>query len=192
MRSDTDTPALPEAALLGRALRRWRLLNRVKQAALAEDLGLSQSGLSRWEAGRLTPGSRALGLARALLSARPASASDRALLGLVRGAAEPVHLVCDLTHRLLAASPARVADWRVSEADLRGRSLWRFASPEIVACEAGLAERGWYAPLAEEFTLVTGRVEHPEMLIREGEIRYTRLALSDGSFARLARDGARP
>ena len=182
---------VPPAHVLGAGLRRWRLLNQVKQAALAADLGVSQGTVSKWESGALVPDGREAKAAADLLTARPRSSADRALATLVREAAAPMHLICDLTHRLLAASPARVAEWRVAEAELTGESLWRFASEGIAAGEAGLEARGWYAPLAPDVGVETERAEFEELTIRQGTILYARLPLSDGGFARLVRDGPR-
>ncbi|WP_371350758.1 helix-turn-helix domain-containing protein, partial [Salmonella sp. M265] len=44
------TEPLPSSSL-GPALRRWRLLHRVKQTHAAELLGVAQSTISRWESG---------------------------------------------------------------------------------------------------------------------------------------------
>ncbi len=182
-------PPLP--ARLGPSLRRWRTLNRVKQAALAADLGVSQAMISRWEAGLARPEGRHASAVMALLTARAGSAADRALLRLVRGSAEPVHLICDLTHRLLAASPARAATWRAPVEDLLGTPLWRFASDGIAEGEAQLAARGWYEPAPEDVEVYTERADFAELTIRAGVIRYARLPLSEGGFARLISDGAR-
>lgn len=185
--------ALPPIAphVLGASLRRWRLLNRVKQAGLAAELGVSQGTVSRWETGALAPDGPEREAVGRLLTARPSADSDRALIDLVRAAAEPMHLICDYTHRLLAASPARSAAWRVSEGELIGASLWRFASAGIEAGEAGLEARGWYAPLAPDLEVTTERAEFAELTIRAGAIRYARLPLAEGGFARLVRDGPR-
>ncbi|PPB84265.1 helix-turn-helix protein [Mycetohabitans endofungorum] len=42
---------MPPGAQLGSQLRRWRALHRIKQAHAAELFGVSQSTISRWEAG---------------------------------------------------------------------------------------------------------------------------------------------
>lgn len=182
---------LPCRDHLGASLRRWRALNRVKQAALAGEMGVSQTTVSRWEAGTLPLGPREEDRVTQLLAARPGSAADHALLDLVRQSPRPVHLICDLTHRLFAASPARIAGWRVGIEELAGRSLWRFASPGIAAGEAALDTLGWYAPVAPAVTIDTEEADFDELSIAAGRLRYTRMPLSDGSFARLVEDGPR-
>ncbi|MEL7529037.1 MAG: helix-turn-helix transcriptional regulator [Pseudomonadota bacterium] len=184
----TETAVL--ASSLGPSLRRWRVLNRVKQQALARDLGVSQSRISRWESGQAEPDAFERQKITTLLRARPETASDRALLDLVTQAATPVHLVCDLTHRLLAASPARTKDWRVATADLIGTPLWRFASEGIRVAENSLEDSGWFEPLGPDIVYLTERAEFAELTIPESRIRISRLALSDGRFARLVRDEA--
>ena len=64
---------------LGAALRRWRLLNRIKQTHAAELFGVAQSTISRWESGvqEMEPAERAQVERR--LSARLDAAADRAL-----------------------------------------------------------------------------------------------------------------
>jgi len=175
---------------LGPSLRRWRVLNRVKQQALAGDLGVSQSRVSRWESGSAQPEGKARIKIARLLQARPETASDRALLDLVTKAASPVHLVCDLTHRLLAISYPRTREWHVPASDFLNRPLWRFATDGIRAMESRLEERGWFEPSGPDILFATERAEFPEMFIPESRIRITRLPLSDGSFARLVREDA--
>src|SRR5206468_6267690 len=128
----------------GRALRRWRRLRGVKQSYAAELFGVTQATLSRWELGyHRIPEYAARKLAR-LLSARLNPARDAGLRRLVESSSLPVHLICDLSHRLLAASPARFAEWRAEPAELRGVSLWRFATDEIISAENRLGDLGWY------------------------------------------------
>ncbi|UFQ02661.1 helix-turn-helix domain-containing protein [Pseudomonas fitomaticsae] len=174
-------PSLP-----GIALRRWRVLHRVKQSHAAELFRVTQSTISRWESGvqAMDPDAH-LQLER-LLAARLDSAADQALARLVTDSARPVHLVCDLTHRLLACSPARAAQFSSPLSDLLGQSLWRFATPEIQHKESLLDDTGWReiaAPPALEF--VTGRNDSTLVPIRESLCRWTRIALSDGTAARL-------
>lgn len=183
--------AIPPPTCLGPALRRWRFLNRVKQSALATDMGVSQATISRWEAGTAVPAALEARRLMRLLTARPSSAADRALLELVRNAGQPAHLICDLTHRLLAASNTRLSTWRVGFGELAGTPLWRFASQGIETGEAALESKGWYEAVAPDVTVLTERAEFAELTIRAGEIRYTRMPLSDGGFARLVTDGPR-
>ena len=119
----------------GRALRRWRRLRGVKQSHAAELFGVTQATLSRWERGHhRLPDTAARKLSR-LLAAPLESAADAGLRRLVESSALRVHLICDLSHRLLAASPARFAEWTADAAELRGVSLWAFATDEIRSAE---------------------------------------------------------
>jgi len=112
----------------GRALSRWRRRRGVKQSHAAELFGVSQASLSRWERGyHRLPDAAARKLTK-LLAAPLDSSADAGLRRLVESSALPVHLICDLTHRLLAASPQRFAEWTADASDLRGTSLWRFAT----------------------------------------------------------------
>ncbi|MDO9336197.1 MAG: helix-turn-helix transcriptional regulator [Caulobacter sp.] len=177
----------PDIRALGPALRRWRALNRVKQTTVATELGVSQTTISRWENLEQVPEPRDVRRLMRLIAATPTASSDLALIELVSTAATPMHLVCDLTHRLIAASPRRLASWRVGVGELVGTSLWRFASQGIRAGEEALASRGWYEPVAPDVTVETERVSFPELTIDAGRIRYSRMPLANGGFARLVR-----
>ena len=153
---DAILPDLPHGPALGRALRGWRALRRVKQAHLAEILGCSQPSVSRLEAGEL-------------VSRSPA----------------PMHLICDATHRLLALSPARAAYLRAPASELMGRSTWPSATEELAAAEARLGELGWHeaaAPAVEGITRAGGSAE---IEIPASRWRWVRMPLSDGRFARI-------
>lgn len=174
-------PALP-----GIALRRWRTLHRVKQSHAAQMFKVTQSTISRWESGALAMDPDAHHQLERLLAARLEAAADHALARLVGESSRPMHLVCDLTHRLLACSPSRAAQFSRPLGELIGQSLWHFATPEIVQVEAALETAGWretQAPPALEF--MTGRNASSLVPIHPGLCRWTRLVLSDGSAARL-------
>jgi transcriptional regulator with XRE-family HTH domain len=173
--------------LLGRRLRRWRRLNDVKQTDAADRLGLSQTTVSRIEAGLAEPDTPLRRRIEGLVAACPPSAADRALAERVSTSASPVHLVCDLTHRLLAASPARLAEWRLGLAELEGRSLWPHASPGIRTAEASLGPRGWHDTPDAQMVFRCPAHDGPVVRIAAGRIAWTRLPLSDGTFARLVR-----
>jgi transcriptional regulator with XRE-family HTH domain len=157
----------------------------MKQAHAAELLGVSQTTISRWENGQQAPTPDEQSHIRRLMQARLDSASDRELARLVRTSGTDVHLICDLTHRLLALSPGRERCWTVPATDLVGTSLWRFASPEIVQAECHLPESGWYEPAPPALELETGANDSDVVRIRPSRLRWVRFQLSDGSFARL-------
>ncbi|MEE2691596.1 MAG: helix-turn-helix transcriptional regulator [Pseudomonadota bacterium] len=177
--------ACADARVLGRSLRVWRTLKRIKQAAAAEMLGVSQGVVSRWESGRLAPGAGHEQALRRLMGARLDSAADFELARLVKASNRAVHLICDLTHRLLALSPRREAQLRVPASALVGTSLWGCASPEIVAAEARLPELGWFEPNAPAVESYTGPKETAALIIPPSRFRWVRFQLSDGAFARL-------
>jgi transcriptional regulator with XRE-family HTH domain len=177
--------ACRDASRLGRSLRTWRTHRRVKQGHAAELLGVAQSTISRWENGLQAPTPDEQSCIRRLMRARLDSAADRELARMVRQSMAAVHLVCDLTHDLLAISPARERFWSVPASELLGTSLWRYASPEIVAAEAELPDLGWFEPAPPAVELRTGANDSPMVRIYESRLRWVRFQLSDGSFARL-------
>ncbi|TDF82369.1 DNA-binding transcriptional regulator [Pseudomonas sp. H9] len=177
---------LPKPALPGIALKRWRMLHRVKQSHAAQLFRVTQSTLSRWESGAQTMNPLAQEQLEQLLAARLDAAADQALARLVRESSRPVHLICDLTHRLLACSPSRAAEFTSPISTLLGRSLWRFATPEIIRMELTLDDTGWreiIAPPALEFA--TGNNDSDIVPISQSLCRWTRIPLSDGTAARL-------
>ena len=174
-----------EARELGRSLRTWRALRRLKQQALASMLDVSQATVSRWESGQLIPSPAEQRALRHLLAARLDSAADRALADLVTHAARPVHLMCDLTHALLALSPMRERQCRVPASLLVGRSLWRYATNDIVQAESGLDAAGWFEPAPPALEFSTRPATEQAVLIPASRFRWVRFQLSDGTFARL-------
>ncbi|TFI57322.1 XRE family transcriptional regulator [Sphingomonas parva] len=170
---------------IGLALRRFRRLNRVKQSAVAGLLGVSQGCVSRWESGAHRPEAAQRARIVRLISAAVGSDHDAALRRLVETSQHPVHLVCDATHRLLAASPSRAASWRTDVSELIGRSLWPFATPEIAAAEAGLAERGWFERPWQTLALSTGGNGRSDVPVPPGRILWETLPLADGRVGRL-------
>ena len=179
----------------GLALRRWRRLRGIKHSHAAELLGVGQATISRWEHGRHAPSAAESARLARLLEAPLDSAGDRALYNLVAHSSQPVHLVCDLSHRLLAASRPRLREWHASPAAWRGVSLWRFATAEIRAAEERLSELGWYDEVAPSVRFWTSANHAPVVTIQPGLMQWDRLQLSDGTLARLVtshRGAARP
>lgn len=174
-----------DARALGRSLRRWRALQRIKQAHAGELLGVSQATISRWESGQQAPDADEQQRLRTLMQARLDSAADHELARLVNQSTAAVHLVCDSTHRLLAMSAARERQCSLPRSALLGRSLWRYASAEIVAAEARLGALGWFEPDAPALEILTGANQHTEVAIEPSRCRWVRFQLADGSHVRL-------
>lgn len=174
------------AAPLGCQLRIWRQLRRMKQSHAAELLGVSQATVSRWESGVEPLDAHKEGRLRDLMQARADSDADRELARLVRHSARPLHLICDLTHRLLALSDARIVESRQSFwTDMIGQSLWPYATEEIVEAEQSLPQLGWFEGGSACLELQTGGNESRVWTIERSRFRIVRMRLSDGSFARL-------
>lgn len=167
-------------------LRHLRRLAGMKQSHLADLMGVTQPTISRWENGSLPLTVEQARALQAIFAARPDPAQDAALKRLIETSTSPVHLVCDRTHRLLAASPARAADWRVDLADYLGRSMLVYASEEILAAEARLKDLGWHDGLVGSLAFDTGANGDPDIPIRPGPMLWERVRLSDGSAGRLA------
>jgi transcriptional regulator with XRE-family HTH domain len=172
-------------AALGAALRRFRQLNRVKQSHFAELLGVSQGSVSRWENGANSPNAAQRERLIELIAARAGNDQDAALRRLVESSSCPVHLVCDSTHRLLAASGSSIASWRLDLSELTGRSLWPFASCEIISAEEGLRDRGWFERPHQRLESVTSGNGRFDVPVPAGRLLWETLPLSDGRVGRL-------
>ncbi|HET6524791.1 helix-turn-helix transcriptional regulator [Sphingopyxis sp.] len=170
---------------IGRALRRFRRLNAIKQGHFAELLGVAQASVSRWESGAHEPDAAHREKIAALIAAQTGSDADAALKRLVETSTQAVHLVCDATHRLLAASPARAASWNADARAYVGMSLWRFATREIILAEAGLAAAGWFERPFQTLDVRTGANGSREIPVSPGWMRWETIPLSGGRTGRL-------
>lgn len=174
----------PSVPALMRAVRRTRVLREMKQSHLAELLGVTQSSLSRWESGRHMPPAEALDALARFIAAVPNEAPGAILKRLVEQSARAIHLVCDTTHRLLAASPARRAEWRLPGGGI-GEPLWRYATPEIRHAEEQLGESGWFErDDAAVFFATSGR-PGPQVWIQPSTVLWERVPVGGSSWARL-------
>ncbi|MBO9698079.1 MAG: helix-turn-helix transcriptional regulator [Sphingopyxis sp.] len=170
---------------IGLALRRFRRLNGIKQGHVAELFAVSQGSVSRWENGTHEPDALHRERIAAFIAAHTAGDSDRALKKLVETSTQAVHLICDATHRLLAASKARAALWEDDAQSYIGTSLWRFASPEIIAAEEGLGDAGWFDHPYQALHFDTGGNNSNEIPVAPSRICWETIPLSDGRTGRL-------
>jgi transcriptional regulator with XRE-family HTH domain len=176
----------PSVLPLGERLRRFRILHRIKQQTIAADLDATQSLVSRWEAGMHEPSAKARLRIEALLWSAMHKGSDAPLRRLVETAVCPMHLICDDTHVLLAASSSREGEWQARAATFRGSSLWRFATPQIVASETRLDDLGWFDASGQSRVLVdTEGNESRELRILPSTLMWEKVALDGGRVGRL-------
>jgi len=182
---------LPAPLDYGPALKRFRRLRGWKQDRLARMLGVGQPMISRWESGLFRPDENHSAAIEALFTAHIAP-TPLALKDLVERSPLPVHLICDATHRLLACSPARKAEWRRDAGDLMGQSLWRNACPEIICEEGLLAERGWHDRQDGRIAFAMHDHVGPDLYMQAGWLIWDRLVLADGSALRLVTTQAEP
>lgn len=174
-------PALPSLHL---RLRRMRRLCGIKQLNVAMSMNVDQSTVSSWELGERVPSKADSG--RLLKVLTPAHCDDSALRRLVESSLQPVHLISDIDHRLLAASKPREARWQRAASQLRGQSLWRFATAQIQGAEASLAPLGWWDsndPRPVHFW--TSASKQDALHIQAGELCWERVWLASGEPGRL-------
>ncbi|MFK3942641.1 helix-turn-helix domain-containing protein [Pseudomonas monteilii] len=189
MRDDEIKALPPYSNSLGLAFKRWRLLKGIKQTHAADLIGVGQSTISRWERGELTLDQTHHLVVMDMLSARLTSAQDAALAMLVTHSAKPMHLICDVSHTLLAFSQRRGREFGVNAAELLGHSLWKYATDEIVTAETRIRHEGW----AEEhgsLRFFTGANESAAVPIHDSTCTWTRFTLSNGTCARLVETDA--
>lgn len=176
-------PSYPSVPALMRAVRRTRALRGMKQSHLAELLGVGQSSVSKWESGTHVPPGNILDTLAAFVTEAPGTPSDAILKRLVEQSSREVHLVCDVTHRLLAASPSRRAEWHLPSGS--GGPMWRYATPEIRRAEALLPEFGWSERSGMAVLFATSEGSDPVVPIRPGKVLWERLPIGDHGWARL-------
>ncbi|MBB3658075.1 transcriptional regulator with XRE-family HTH domain [Rhizobium sp. BK650] len=168
----------------GSTIRRMRRLRNMKQEHLAELLAVNQATVSRWERDIL-PVTTAQAKRLESIFASASSSADAALKRLVEDSRRKVHLICDRTHRLLAASNTRQSEWRLPLSVFLGKPLFSYASDEIVAAERGLTGLGWHDGKVNSLTLKIGENGNPHLPILAGQVLWERIVLADGSVARL-------
>ncbi|TBR39007.1 MULTISPECIES: helix-turn-helix domain-containing protein [Dyella] len=168
----------------GRHIRRLRRLLGIKQVDLAARLSVTQSTLSRWENGVWPVSGAQYDQVLDLLQSE-GPAVDPLLRRLVESSSLRMHLICDRTHRLLAASPSRCEAWRLSVADLAGSSMLRYATDSILDAEAALHDTDWFDRPSVMRELETGSNASDDVPIVASRAVWERLWLADGTAVRL-------
>lgn len=97
-----------------------------------------------------------------------------------------LHLICDLSHRLLALSVVRARSFGCPADGMIGRALGPFNTAELATSEARLPDLGWHdLPSVPPIELESGTNGSSIVPVRPSRCRWTRLILSDDRAARL-------
>lgn len=173
-------PSIPS---LMRAVKRARLLRGMKQSHLAEILGVGQSSVSKWESGLHLPPEDLIDALARFAACLPDTHSDAILKRLVEQSSSSMHLVCDDTHRLLAASRPRRLQWRLTEG--ADEPMWPYATDEIRLAEEQLSSLGWRDSPDGAVFFVTSASSDPVVPIIRGTVLWERIPIGDHRFGRL-------
>lgn len=168
----------------GRRLRQQRRVLGIKQLVIAQEMGVDQATVSRWESGQQKPETKIQHAVFDLLA--QSRTDDNALRRLVENSNACLHLVEETNHVCLAYSRSRAQEWLVSQRAMLGVSLWQFSTDEIRQAESELAESDWWSakePQAKLFC--TSEATNNAIRISAGGILWERLYLADGTPVRL-------
>lgn len=169
----------------GTALRRARIVRGLKQYSVSEFLGVSQSTMSKWERGTLVPSAKQCQRLADLFAARLHPLQDAWLQRLVESSGHPVHVMCEATHRLLAASPPRISEWQRDISEIAARPLSLDLPPDIAGAETRLNEVSLNTEMFVPVIVHTrGRSGGPYE-IDPALMLWERLQLSGGEWIRL-------
>lgn len=123
-------------------LRRFRRVRAIKQAALAEMLGVDQATVSRWESGRQAPD---LGIQRRLRALMQGTgARDETLVAHWVTAAVGDSVLLDATRTIRAASGPFCRRHRIEPAGVAGRSAIPLFGPEPDSLWWQAVEHGFF------------------------------------------------
>jgi transcriptional regulator with XRE-family HTH domain len=165
-----------------------RTVRGIKQTHLAQIIQVSQSTVSKWESGTAMPNANQYSQIVELLGAQPGAIADTWLARLIETSHERIHAICDITHRLLVASPARYQEWGSDRSEMFRRPLLDDAPDDIVEAERRLVQRSLSSPLDEPLLVRTAGQPaggHRRYCVKAGLLLWERLQLADGTWVRL-------
>lgn len=184
----------------GPQIRRFRRLRAIKQNALAEQLGVDQATVSRWESGRQVPD---LGMQRRLRALmRGAEPRDEVLLKHWIDTALGYTMLTDAERTIVAASPSFCVLHEVAASEVVGMSAVPIFTDELERLWWFAVEHGFFdaeiasVTVVSRFNTLSDKRSHVGAIsvwtpvhLTTGEVlcRSDRISLSDEEFAR-ARD----
>ncbi len=157
----------------------------LKQSHLAELIRVSQSTVSKWESGAATPSAEQHCQIIEMLGAKPCAVAETWLARLIEASHERVHAICDVTHRLLVASPARYQEWHSDRGEMFGQPLLAGAPDDIIEAERRLILRSHELPLDQPLIVETAGQTGSRYQVLPGLVLWERLQLANGTWVRL-------
>jgi transcriptional regulator with XRE-family HTH domain len=170
---------------MAQLLRRYRTVRGIKQAHLAQLVRVSQSTISKWESGAAVPSADQHGQVIELLAAQPSAVANTWLARLVETSRDRVHAICDLTHKLLVASPTRYQEWCREPSEMFHRPLLDDVVGGIVEAERRLIQCEHSMPFDEPVVITTAGQTGGRYRVIPGLVLWERLQLTDGAWVRL-------
>lgn len=194
-----------DAEAWGAQLRRFRRLRAIKQNALAEQLGVDQATVSRWESGRQIPD---LGMQRRLRALmRGAGPRDEVLLKHWIDTALGYTTLTDAQRTILAASPSFCVLHEVAPSEIVGMSAVPSFTEEMERLWWIAVENGFFdgeiasVTVVSRFNTLSGGRTYLGAIsvwtpvnLRAGEVlcRADRISLSDEEFERAREENGGP
>jgi DNA-binding XRE family transcriptional regulator len=161
-------------------IRRHRRLQALKQATLAEAVGVDQSTISRWESGAVLPEPKIQQRLLALM--RCSSAGERLLKHTISVALDE----CGLSTReriILAASPSYCAAHGVSPRDIVGKSAQPMDTADAERLRRLVCEEGFFrGEIASVTAIVRAHSLSGHRRNRPTKAIWTPVRLGDGSI----------
>lgn len=189
----------------GPQIRRFRRLRAIKQNALAEQLGVDQATVSRWESGRQVPD---LGMQRRLRALmRGAEPRDEVLLKHWIDTALGYTMLTDAQRTILAASPSFCVLHEVAAPEIVGMSAVPTFTDELERSWWIAVEHGFFdgevasVTVVSRFHTLSGRRRFLGAIsvwtpvhLTTGEVlcRADRISLTDEEFARAREQNGGP
>ena len=166
-------------------LKQLRVSANVKQTHLAEIMRVSQSTVSKWETGATAPTKGQYFAILSFLSGPVSSVRDSWLTRLVASSKDPIHLICDQSHTLFAASETRVDEWKRSMAEVSRVPLCIDLPEDILSAEKQYQRNFKGLTASVSFVVRTEGRSEGLYAIKPALMLWERLQLTDGRVVRL-------
>jgi len=166
-------------------LRRSRRQFEMKQLHLADELGVSQVMISKWETGAEIPCKKHKRKLYHFFSSCHPTFPDHLMKSLVESSKMYTHLMCDTSHVLLAASESRESEWQRSASELVGEILCQNLPQDILSAEEKYLHIPIHQRIGRVFSVKTIGRKEGNYNIAPTLMHWESFHLADGQTVRL-------